>query len=553
MGIFSYPKSVSKTSAILKILTSRRLLMEHLEMLEQFYIRNRVITRNSRWEYLLEVNLPFGVGLVGCLLPIAVTSSFSRSLVVTGCVATTSALVFCGLTCIKYNNGRLLGSITDLIAAIEQFDNTMRKIQKLIDETAAGETYKMRFLCKNFNEKMIAECIINGREVNVNLLRYYMTLELFMDDLQGAVIEPLDLKTLQNMLTPNLQDISKDKRTVKTLYHFFLFIQSACLAALGMSVGNDNTVLVKTSTDMCKLKRTFTKCTERLMRFVRVLDVADPRAAGAAPLYEKEPIPREFELIKNHSLDVAIKLLAVAKDMAALDDELQSANLAIDKFVLEEAVTILMVVQHNLLMRSDDCERLVINLKKMLNKIDAIDAAGDSEGQEEVGITMDSAPNVDNRVSADTVVDLEDEFYLHTGGEEVHPDGAETSTDGLQAAEQQVAKRQMERRFRPVLRQLRERLQPIQLSFREREKTAIKRMGMDLNALNESEGDDGTGTPAETESLCSDDDDKDEKPRQPLNTQNRYDEGRSLLASKQQIAFFFNPALKPPLEESILE
>ncbi|XP_053677943.1 uncharacterized protein LOC128728344 [Anopheles nili] len=124
------------------------------------------------------------------------------------------------------------------------------------------------------------------------------------------------------------------------------------------------------------------------------------------------------------------------------------------------------------------------------------------------------------------------------------------SLEKLVAEEELVSKGIMKKQFQPVLRQLRERLEPIERSFKLREKQALKMKGIEIP--DEPEEDSEKKEPLGPETSDSEEEASAVATKKKLN-QNRYNASRSFLANKEQINLFQNIPLETPMSESILE
>ncbi|KFB37910.1 AGAP000762-PA-like protein [Anopheles sinensis] len=315
---------------------------------------------------------------------------------------------------------------------------------------------------------------------------------------------------------------------------------------LNLKVNNKTAVNIR---NLCQLKHSLAQCNDRLLRFVRMADRSKLKATVSA--FEKTPIPQELVMLRNQSLEIAMKLAATTNDVLALDDEIQVKDITTDRTVLERTMEHLVVVRDNLLMHADESERLVICIKRLLYKENCSDqTAGESQDD-----TDGSAAIIDNTVnhnsSGETVNEASDDFFFLVGGEDEELVPAEPVSSDLDVAEDLISRRKMKRQFQPVLRELRVQLEPIELSFRKREKAALERKGIELVQLTPC------GSPSSNDLLSDSGSDVDDGniPEPKQNTQNRYDEVRNFLASKQQVLFMGNP---PPTgascqQEDIIE
>ncbi|XP_058127835.1 uncharacterized protein LOC131269477 [Anopheles coustani] len=514
-------KTPARKSSIRQIILSRRMLSEHVESFEQ------CLADLGGLEYCsFEKSFPFHpgwVGCVGCVFPSA-TIGFSKSYpTVASTLGTVSVAGICLYAYLRYELKQQQNILTDLLVAFEKFDDGIKRNRVFIKQLATASENMTH--SSAFKEDTAVNCLRTCKDAIELIFNCDMNLAKRMDPRYSNMIEPL--------APIEVADDAND--VLKIIHYAFLYAQSHFLLCLGLVQLSDKTAI--NIRNLFQLKHSLAECNERLWRFVRMVDQAKLNAK--VPLHEEKPIPQELVMLRNQSLEIAMKLAATTNDVLALDDELQGKDVTTDHTVLERMMTHLLVVRDNLLLRADESERLVICMQRLLCKENFSDqAAGESQNDTEGGaVAIDNMVILDNTLSGEAVNESADEFFFLVGIEDKEIVAAKPSAQDLDAAEDLVSRRKIKRQFQPVLKELREQLQPIGLSFHQRCKAALKLKGIEGDQFTPY----GSSSPIDSLSVSPSDEDDDDKPEPTQNTQNRYDELRSYLANKQQFLLIGNP------------
>uniref|UniRef100_A0A182Q775 Vezatin n=1 Tax=Anopheles farauti TaxID=69004 RepID=A0A182Q775_9DIPT len=466
-------RSDNKTDSILEILASKRLLIDHLEVLEECFQHLVVAKQNtvncrkstfSRW--------PFKTACVGSVLAVAISTSLNE-------------------------------------------------------------------------DEILVNCVENCKAAIIDICRFLKTLEertVILNEYDYAY-EPME--SLDNCDVFRQEAASQSQ--AKQLYNIFLYIQSHCLLRVALAIGSD-AELSLLADEVNQLVRCLSQRANDTSKLLTLKSLTRENRIEQAN-DRKQPVSKDVLSIRNQSLDLSVRLATTLKHMTAMDELLCTITGSVstnDRARLEEAESELAFIHSNLLTRSDECERLLISVKKLLNHVEE-DTNLDEEALD-LNLVQNGTEN-GNPCGEDRSPEPheQDEFFIQLGteGDECDVDPG-TTQETLHTEEELIAKRLMKKQFRPVLLQLRERLEPIDRSFKLREKDAMKRKGIELPEETEPT----RATPSGTDSDTSDDEDEPRVKR----SQQRYDDVRNFLASKNQINFLSGlPAGGMQLEECILE
>ncbi|XP_041769909.1 uncharacterized protein LOC121592486 [Anopheles merus] len=552
-------RSGNETRCILEILTSKRLLVDHLEVAEVCFrlapSADRTTTTTTR--------VPLKAVCAGCIGAVAASTRFARSHarpIVAASVVSGTVLLLGAVAYEKLHYYRDLGTITNLLRAIEQYDTAAKRMLIFINEVIYGNERISSVRRGTTENELLETCMESCTKAIYELYDSVKVLEerTELREEYGDAYDPLESFEECEIF----KQTATNHSNAKQLYNIFLYMQSHCLLRLSLAMAS-GTALAEIRPECNRLTVCLTRRAEDLTRQLRLNSVSQAdcfRQLGKA----KEPTAKELAALKHQSLELTVKLAANVNHMLALDKAVQSvANTTStsDRQQLEEAASQLATMQSYLLTRTDECERLLITVKKLLNNAPEEQTTGAS-GEEE----LDAVPLADTlgeplALAQNPALDWQDEFFVNTGTEGDEELGeAGTTLEQLQAEDELVAKRLMRKQFQPILRQLRERLVPVEQSFRERERAAMKRKGIVLPEADE------VGPPeleesmrkafanGETDDESTDSDGSADTFRLKRRTQTRYDEDRDFLASKPQFSLLsITLPTGVQMEESILE
>uniref|UniRef100_A0A182RH79 Vezatin n=1 Tax=Anopheles funestus TaxID=62324 RepID=A0A182RH79_ANOFN len=536
---------------IWKILTSKRLLIDHLEVVEICFKFEQNITQAGIMQKPVRSRK---IVCAGCLLTIAAVTRFSPSYVTSPwqiVASATSALLLGGVAYEEFFYYCDRTTITRLIKSIDLYDHTMKKMLMFMNEVIYGNQ-RISCLRNGANEKeMLRICTGNCIKAINTMYDYVQELEE-KTELRDEFSSFYDLlETLENcdafkQLVPNLT-------MAKELYNIFLYMQSHCLLRLSLAILSDlkiSVIKVETNRLIDCLNSQAGELKKQLM-----LNGLSQMEDLVMENEIKESGLRELLSVKHHSLDLAVKLTANVQQMILIDNNIQclvNPESWLGRLQLQNAVNNLSAVQSYFQTRMVECERLTIAVKKLLN---SSEKARQHEQVLDVEPANESTYDEPISESQNATHRLQDEFFVNTGTEaEEDGDDIASGQYALQVEEELVAKRLMKKQFQPILLQLRERLVPVEESFKQRERIALELKGIIIP--DEEESHDESKLASQPEPLDSDDDSDDEELEAQMKrnrSQNKYKADRDFLASKQQISFLLSIPKDVQMDESILE
>lgn len=258
--------------------------------------------------------------------------------------------------------------------------------------------------------------------------------------------------------------------------------------------------------------------------------------------------------IRSSTTDFTLKTLSLLLHLKNFQEIIaQATSNNQNKKELNDALNSLENIGSQLSLCSDEQTRLLILIKKFLNK----DFEEIKVAEKEI---MNEVPEKSLKIIDDVIQPQKDEFFYVDPQRENLMDEKD---DGEQECEKKFEDLDEEdlqikltkKHFKPVLAQLRERIVPIDADMKEREKTVLRGKGIEI--------------PSEEDRLTDDswnmDDDEfgsdiDMKHKEKCDqNQKKYDESRSYLEAKNQINIFAQTRMFPTrnnfmtLEEEILE
>lgn len=228
---------------------------------------------------------------------------------------------------------------------------------------------------------------------------------------------------------------------------------------------------------------------------------------------------KEMLRIRKLAQSFAAKILAVSLNCQHLDEELEEKDPKNSKIILSA----MSVIDGELAVCKDEYQRLVISYQKYLN----LEVAASKVDQE----TLNSAllPNSEVKVVSADAEPQQDDFFVLDGFEEDLEVERLTKTDEIEEINSRIAKRY----FKPVLRQLREKLEPIGEQMKERERKVLQAKGIEFKEdLHDYPA--TPGTPETSEDEGSDD----EIQKKKIKSRRKYDEFREFLEKKEPINIF---------------
>lgn len=249
-----------------------------------------------------------------------------------------------------------------------------------------------------------------------------------------------------------------------------------------------------------------------------------------------------LSVLRGYSLSFSSRIIAVANECRYLDNIFQdSATVgSTSKKELHDLIGSMKHIEDSLSICNDDYKRLVLAYHKFLN-IRYIDEAAPKFDQNE---SESNYASMDAKVFNENITPSAEESEFFVLSERTEDDD-ELPRSNIDDEIRQIDAKVIKQHFKPVLRQLRDKIGPINKSMRDRERQFLKNQGIQADyepTLNSDDSDD-----SETDSfICR-------KRIQQERKKNQYDEVRQFLQDKQQVSFLPPQGLIKMINEDILE
>lgn len=298
-----------------------------------------------------------------------------------------------------------------------------------------------------------------------------------------------------------------------------MYIQSQLLVRLGLSIVHHEPP-PSTSLELCPpLIETLQKYTNSSLKTFAANDTAANKSTRCRRFVTKstgDPLAQ----IRAHSLNFTARLIAVSDECERLDSELQCSS------SIEKMIVPMKHIEESLALCMADFQHISLDVHRLLNSdaapIDDTTSAVEND-REHLSDSHAVAENWSEEVP------IEPEFFAG------RPDPVEVKQKNSAETDINVVEnRVIRQQFRPVLRQLKVRLDPINASVRDRELAFLRSKGF--------VDDDDVEQKKDEAIKMTDDSDSDADiggPPPPTKTySNRFDEMREFLNAKQQIGLF---------------
>lgn len=263
------------------------------------------------------------------------------------------------------------------------------------------------------------------------------------------------------------------------------------------------------------------------------LDIIESSSSKKSQSYlEIQTISSELREIRSESTRISSKILALAFHSQQLDDAITEFCTSPNKQT-DEIFERLNKMRNEISLSHDEIERILILFQKYLN----IELDNDKEKipQDKIENLHNALSNVQS-ITDDDFTQPTDEFFFVDGKQnELEEESNKNREDVIDEIDSKLAKTY----FKPVLVQLRERIEVINEDFKEREKKVLQAKGIDIDGMQEdemkiSQSDEESGS-----------DDERERQKRVRKNAEKFRENREFLESKQQLNIF---GLPPPIK-----
>uniref|UniRef100_A0A182SLN7 Vezatin n=1 Tax=Anopheles maculatus TaxID=74869 RepID=A0A182SLN7_9DIPT len=492
----------------------------------------------------------------GCILTMAAAARcwFSQGTNRWQMVAsTTGAVLFGAMAYERYCCHDNLRQITKILATLESYDNAMKKMLLCINEMFYGNDRIGFILGRKTQKDTLLGCIENSTKAIYELYGYIKALEakITLHDEFAKIYDPVESLNECDVF----QQAVLKQSTTKQLYNIFLYMQSHCVMLLTLAVASD----MKLSEVKVETNRTtesidwLTKQLKKQFALITSFQVDSSNYTRN----QSQTIPKDLLSVKQQSLELAAKLSVNIQHVVRLDQAIQSIENTEswdERLMLEETVNNLANFHSYFKTRLDECDRLIICVKKLLY---TTTTHASNEGEQSAPLEFAQEDLFEKLLLDQQEAQApQDEFFLNTGTETDEENGNDCNAamNNLQQEDEQVDKRLMKNRFKPVLAQLRERLAPVEQSFKERERVALQLKGIALPEEAESRNDEPVSFVFETDDEIESTEAEMAVKNEYRRSQNKYKDDRDFLASKSQYSLFAGPpSMVVEMEETILE
>lgn len=288
--------------------------------------------------------------------------------------------------------------------------------------------------------------------------------------------------------------------------------------------------------------------TESISKFLRIIEDVKQHQSNIHKQIDEEissTIPMELREVRTGSIKFAAKILTIALQCQHLEDMILKFAGKFehpDNKDVEQILEMMKTVESEMSVSIDEHKRIAILFQKYLNM--EIEESKESREKNEFPAEV-SDKNVKKITEDDNVPHTDDFFFVDGTEEAVEP---ENQPETIEEVNTKLAKKY----FKPVLVQLKERIEVIGEDMKEREKKVLKAKGIEIKDELDvpklpSDDDDGSGS-----------DDERERKRKFRKNQEKFSGNREFLESKQLINIFGSsgfpfPLPSQPLDEDVLE
>ncbi|XP_063708544.1 uncharacterized protein LOC134837136 [Culicoides brevitarsis] len=542
----------SKSSILYEILYSKRLLIEHVEVLEEclYEIENK--------EGYHERNYLNGVTAGAGLLLSGVMAVMGRpGFYILPVVSTSYAAMYLGKAFRSFRINRNKEYLRVLLRSIEGFENIIKKHIIFFNELQQFKTNSHVPSDGDFVSTCI-QCLKDVILVVYDGIKELET-EYTISHKYQLVYEPIEELCQTEYFTKDPEEFTS--KNIKEFLNLFLLVQSQYLMRLGLIVatGDCDADFIKYNTRNLSplIDEQTNNC---LYNFDLIMFVASPEQENHSfkHLDKNRELPMDLLRAKSYSMTFVPKLLAVTHECVRLDALL---NTLINKYDnkdpeqddLHELVPVMNQIDSELVMCQDEFQRFFITFQKFLNLIP-------EEKLVEKKILEDSDEKSVERVEHDyrkvgeTAFGYHDDFFALDGFEDEDDEGAtKDKNSNLNQDDDQINRKIVKKTFKPVLKQLKTRIEPLANDMKEREKKVLTAKGIEVEDLNKTR--DSERDSCSSLSEMSEDEELMAKKRTKKSSQ-KYNEMREFLEQKQQFNVF---GFKPPapvqsmVQEDVIE
>lgn len=294
------------------------------------------------------------------------------------------------------------------------------------------------------------------------------------------------------------------------------------------------------------------KETSNISKFLEIIERVSQLQLNIQKQIDEEiamTMPKELREVRSGTIKFSAKILTVAIQCQHLEELIvkfagnyESQN----KKDVAEIMANMKTVENEMSINVEELRRIAISFQKYLN----IKADGDKIPQEKLDDAAEHSAKPLRVISGDEFEPQQDDFFFVDGNDH-EPNEKENLRSG-EANEESHSKLMAKKYFKPVLKQLKERIDVIDKNMKVREKKVLKAKGIEIDdepevaqlAGSNDDGDSGS-------------DDERERERKLKRNQEKFSDNREFLEAKQPINIFaggFPLTFKgQALDEDVLE
>lgn len=373
------------------------------------------------------------------------------------------------------------------------------------------------------------------------------------------VYEPIEELCQTDYFTKEPEEFSA--KNIKEFLNLFLFVQSQYLMRLGLIIatGDVDSDFIKYNTRNLSplIDEQTSNC---LYNFDLIMFVASPdkESHSFKKLDKNREVPLDLLRAKSYSMTFVPKLLAVTHECVRLDSVLNNIINNYDKTdkeqdELHDLVPVMNQIDSELLMCQDEYQRFFITFQKFLNLTPDEKVPEDAEKLPDVEKSQEKFEH-DYRKVGETAFGYHDDFFALDGFENdaLASDEPTANKGDLDQDADQINRKIVKKTFKPVLKQLKTKIEPLATEMKEREKKVLTAKGVEVEDLDETR--DSERDSCSEGSFSDSDDEEMQKKRMAKKSTQKYSEMRDFLEQKQQFnVFSFKPPAMSMVQEDVIE
>ncbi|XP_059611875.1 uncharacterized protein LOC132258552 [Phlebotomus argentipes] len=525
---------------VLEILTSKRLLVDHQEILEDVIQSPQCKPVNSHC-FTFKKSMGIFLGSLGLTEMLKAAQIQSKLILLPPIFASG----YCLLSSVKeYRDLKNQGKVSKIKKFIEDlngFDAFLRRQMVFLKEMSL---FRSKIKCSDeWEANLTARTIKSVREVTQLLYRNTQYLEQKFEipvKYQG-IYQSLD--KLENCDYFQKTEEDFEVKHIKEFFNIFLYIQSQFLLKIALTMtffeNGFSACERKMSQIQVKIQQELKENSENLDYFLQPPS-AEVTRFTATDCQDIRGQMRQFNCLKSASGAIVTKLLTLVTQLRLFDGDLQRVRAKDEKSLQKELAK--MKEAFEALSVSFTCINLEFeNLHLIYNKILNLPSNAIEDYQMLVPEQQQS-----RKIEDLSVIPATDEFFHLDTSKDQEWEKEEADFDLANYEYDRVNQKLIKSSFKPVLVQLRKRIHPLHDAMKKRERQFMKSRGVTL--AEESDGEFSDSLDEKSNDSLSDD--EAQRPAKP----GKYEENREFLQEKQQVGLFFS--LPPPqnlLSEDVLE